>query len=99
MAPAGDLARAHEHDHGAHDAHQHRRREAHQGRGGQTLENVIEQPLHAFAEDLFFARFGMVTLHDAHAAERFGETAGDFGVDFASLAENRPDSGEGFAQH
>ena len=46
---------------------------------------------------LLLALFGVIALHDAHAAQRFGQPAGDFGVDFAALAEDGPDVREGLA--
>ena len=49
-------------------------------------------------EDFCFARFGVIALDHAHAAERFGEAAGDFGIDFAALAEDGANGFEGLAQ-
>ena len=46
-------------------------------------------------EDALLALFGDVGLHVADAAERLGEAAGDFGVDFAALAEERAQVREG----
>jgi hypothetical protein len=40
----------------------------------------------------------VVALDDAHAAQRFGEPAGDFGVDLASFAEDWTDNPEGVLQ-
>ena len=37
-------------------------------------------------------RLGVVALHHAHAGQRFRQPARYFGVDFAALAENRPDT-------
>ena len=62
------------------------------------LHHVVEQALHAAAEDARLSRFGVVALDHAHAGQRFGEAAGDLGVDLAALAENRPDLAEGGAQ-
>ena len=47
------------------------------------FSTLVEQPLHASGKDSLFLRFGMVSLHHTHAAQRFGETARDFGVDLA----------------
>ena len=57
---------------------------------GQRLRDVAEQPVRALREDELFALLGRVGLDDADAAERFGEPAGDLGVDLAALAEQRP---------
>ncbi len=93
-----NLARAHEHHDRADDAHQRRRRKAHHRGRGERLEDVVQQALDAGAEDLVLARLGVVALHHAHAAERFGQAAGDFGVDLAALAEDGPDGAEGLSQ-
>ena len=45
--------------------------------------------MRALREDQLFALLGGVRLDDADAAERFGEAAGDLGVDLAALAEER----------
>ena len=50
-----------------------------------------KKPLHAAGKDGGLALFGVIALDDAHAAERFGQAAGDFGVDFAALAEDGAD--------
>ena len=73
----------------ADDAEQGRARKAHQGGGCERFQDVVEQTLNASAENGFFALFGVIALHDAHAAERFGEPAGNFGGDFWARAENR----------
>ena len=57
----------------------------------------VEQPLDAAREYGGFALLGVVALDHAHAAQRFGQAPGDFGVDLAALAEDRPDLGEGLA--
>ena len=57
---------------------------------GQRLRDVAEQPVRALREDELLALLGRVGLDDADAAERFGEPAGDLGVDLAALAEERP---------
>ena len=95
----GDLARAHVHDHGAHRAHQNRCGKAHEGSRGQALQDVIEQPLHAGLKHLLFALFGMIALHHAHAAQRFGQPSGYLRIDLAAIAENGPDGAESFAQN
>src|SRR5438874_4200483 len=41
----------------------------------------------------------MVALHDANATERFGEAAGDLGVDLGALAEDGADGFEGLLQN
>jgi hypothetical protein len=41
----------------------------------------------------------VVALDDADAAERFGEAAGDFGVDLGALAEDGADGLEGLLQN
>ncbi len=50
------------------------------------------------AKTLRLAGFGVIALDDADAAERFGETAGDFGVDLGALAEDGADGLEGALQ-
>ena len=45
--------------------------------------------MRALREDELFALLRGIRLDDADAAERFGETAGDLGVDLAALAEQR----------
>ena len=45
--------------------------------------------MHALREDELFALLRGVGLDDADAAERFGQAAGDFGVDLAAFAEQR----------
>ena len=73
-------------------------RKAHQRGGGERFQNVVEQALDAAGENRLFALFGVIALHDAHAAERFGEAAGDFGVDFRARAEEGANRLEGFAE-
>ncbi len=51
--------------------------------------------MRAVGEHDLFALLGGVALDDADAAERFGEASGDFGVDLAALAEERPQGLEG----
>ena len=93
-----DLARADEHDYRADDAHEHGGREAHEGHGGERGFDVRQQPFDASGEDFRFALFGVITLDDADAAQGFGQAAGDFGVDFAALAEDGADFTERFAR-
>jgi hypothetical protein len=45
-----------------------------------------------------FPLLGMIAFHHSHTAERFGEPAGNVGVDFAALPENRPDGPERLTQ-
>ena len=76
---------------------QHGRREAHHGGGGERLQNVIEQALHATGEDALFALLGMVALDDANAGQRFGEAAGDFRIEPGARAidgANRADGAD-----
>ena len=65
---------------------------------GEGADDVVEQALDAAGKDAGLALFGVVALDDAHAAERFGEAAGDFGVDLAALAEDGADGLEGLLQ-
>ena len=53
--------------------------------------DVVQQPHDALRKYALLAGFGAITLYDADAAERFGEPAGDFGVDLAALPKNRAD--------
>ena len=94
-----DLARAEVHDERADDAQEHGGGEAHQRLRGERADDVVEQALDAAGEDARFALLGVVALDDADAAERFGEAAGDFGVDFAALAEDGADGLEGALQN
>ena len=41
---------------------------------------------------LFFALFGVISLDYAHAAQRFGQPAGDFGIDLARARERLGES-------
>ena len=50
------------------------------------------------AKTLASLLFGVIALDDADAAERFGEAAGDFGVDLGALAEDGADGLEGRLQ-
>ena len=61
---------------------------------GHRLGDVAEQPVRALGEDDLLALLGGVGLDDPDAAERLGEAAGDFGVDLAALAEQRPQRAE-----
>ena len=51
-------------------------------------------PANTFASRVF----GVIALDDAHAAQRFRQPAGDFGVDLAALAEDGADGLERLAQ-
>ena len=86
------------HDQGADDAHQNRGRERHQRHRGQTAHHVGEQTLHAAREHPRFAILGVIALDDAHAAQRLGQTSGDFRVDLAAFAEDGAHGLESFAQ-
>ncbi len=65
---------------------------------GQRLHHVVEQAGNANAEDVSFAILGVIALDDADAAERLSEPAGDLGVDFAAVAEDRANSLEAILQ-
>ncbi len=86
-----NLPRAEIHDQGADDAHQAGGREAHDRGRGEGLQHVFEQTLRAGGENFFLALFGVIALDHANAAQRFGEPAGDFGIDFRTFAKNRAD--------
>ncbi len=60
--------------------------------------HVIEQALDAAGEYASLLGLGVIALDDAHAGQRFGEAAGDFGSDLAALAENGADVAECPAQ-
>ena len=93
-----NLPRADVHDRRADEAHKHGCGKAHQRDGGETAQHVIEQALDAAGEDASLLGFSVIALDDAHAGQRFGEAAGDFGGDLAALAENGPDSLECLAE-
>ena len=93
-----NISRAEIHHGRRDDSHQRRGGKAHQGGGGECLKNVIEQFLDADAEDFLFPFLGVVALDDAHAAERFGEPAGDFGIEFWPRAIHGPDFFERLAE-
>ena len=61
------------------------------GDAGHRLRDVAEQLVRALREDEVLAPLGRVGLHDADAAERLVQPAGDLGVDLAALAEQRPE--------
>ena len=94
-----DLAGAEVHDERADDAEDDGGGEAHEGLRGERGDDVLEQAVDAGGEDAGLAGFGVVALDDADAAERFGEAAGDFGVDLAALAEDGADGLEGLLQN
>jgi hypothetical protein len=48
---------------------------------------ILKKAGSAFSEDACLALFSVVALDDAYAAERFGKTAGDLGVDAGALSE------------
>ena len=93
-----DLPRSHEHDDGADDAHQRRRRQAHDRGRGQRLEHILQQALDPEAEDLVLAVLGVVALHHAHTAQRFGQAAGDLGIDLGAFAKDGADGAKRFPQ-
>ena len=93
-----NLARSHEHDDRADDAHQSRGRQAHDRGRGQRAKDILQQALDSRAEHLVLALLGVIALHHAHAAERFRQAAGDLGVDLGALAEDGTDGPKGLAQ-
>src|SRR5205814_3901619 len=95
-ATGKNLVAAKLHDERTNDAHEPGSGEAHQRCGGESLQDVIEEALNTGAKDFFFSLFRVIALHDANAAERFGEAAGDFGIDFGTRAKNRADGLESF---
>ena len=82
-----DRRAADEHHRDADGADDEGRERADRRHAGQRLRDVAEQPVRALREDELLALFRRVRLDDADAAERFGEPAGDLGVDLAALAE------------
>ena len=94
------------HDQMPAHAHHNRRQQAHRGRSGggesaghgQGLHDIVEQAANALGEDTRLAIFGVVSLDDADAAQRFGQPAGDFGVDLAAFAKDGADDPEGVLQ-
>ena len=92
---AGEDGAAAEPDHQhADDADDHRAAGGRRRHAGHRLGDVAEQPVRALGEDDLLALLRGVGLDDADAAERFGEPAGDLGVDLAALAEQRPQRAE-----
>jgi len=87
--------RSHVHDDGADEAEDDGGGERHEGLRGEGADDVLEETVDAGGEDGRFAGFGVVALDDTDAAERFGEAAGDFGVDLGALAEDGADDLEG----
>ena len=85
---AEDLARAHEHHHGADDAQRAVAESVISEVGGERVQ-TLSATADADGENLLLALFGVVTLHHADAAERFGEASYDFGGDFRTGAKNR----------
>ena len=84
-----NMPRSQEHNRRADDTHQAGGGKAHQRRRGESLQNVIEQPLDSARENFFLARFRVVTLHHANAAQRFREPAGNFCIDLRPRAKDR----------
>ena len=91
--------RSHVHDERADDAEDDGGGEGHKGLRGERVDDVLEKAIDAAGKDFGLAVFGVVALDDANAAERFGEAAGDFGVDLGALAEDGADDLEGALQN
>lgn len=94
-AAGENLASAEIHDGGGDDAHESGGSEAHERSGGESLENVVEEALDAGLKDFFLAFLGVIALDDANAGERFGEAAGNLGVDFGAGAVDGANGLEG----
>ena len=86
------------HDHCTDHAHQQAGGQAHERGRGEGAHDVFEQAAYAGCEDRFFPLFSVISLDDAHTAQRFGEAASDLGVDFSALAEDWANRTEGFIQ-
>ncbi len=86
------------HDEAADDSEDHGGGEGHERLRGDGADDVVEQALNASGEDAGLAVFGVVALDDADAAERFGKTAGNLGVDLGAFAEDGTDGLEGSLQ-
>ena len=90
-------------DHGApqsHDPHagqaqEQGRRAGDQAGGGEGLPDVVEDPRHPLFEDADLLPLGAEPLDHPDTPQRFGEPAGDVGVDLAPLAEDGADVAEG----
>ena len=95
ICPARIADAADQHHRDADGADHQRRERGDRRHAGQRLRDVAEQAVRALREHELLALLGGVRLDDAHAAERFGEPAGDLGVDLAALAEQRPQPLEG----
>src|SRR5439155_11936703 len=65
---------------------------------GQRAHYVFEQPRDSSSEDIFFTLFCVISLYHANAAERFGQTPGDLGVDLPALTKYRPNRLKRFLQ-
>ena len=63
-------------------------RQAHHGLSGQCADDIFQQALNAAGEHLRFAIFRVIALHHANAAQRFGQPAGDIGIDAGALAKD-----------
>ena len=84
----------------ADDAQQHVGGEPHQRSGSKRLRDVVRAGACTPLANTSSSRvFGVVALHYADAAQRFGQPAGDFGGDFAALAEDGPDRSERLLQN
>ena len=66
------LTSAHIHGGGADYAEEHAGGKTHQRCSRERAHDVVEQPAHAHGKGLLLAFFGVVSLHHADAAERFG---------------------------
>ena len=86
------------HDQRADDAEDHGGGERHERLRGERADDVLEQAVDAGGKDVGLALFGVIALDDADAAERFGEAAGDLGVDLGALAEDGANGLEGLLQ-
>ena len=64
---------------------------------GQASKTLSSRRLHA-GENTALAIFGVIALHHAYAAKRFGQPAGDFCVNLSAFAEDGPDGAESLAQ-
>ena len=95
ISPGEDVAAAQPDHDDADDADDDGAAGGRRRHAGHRLGDVAEQPVGALREDDLFALLGGVALDDANAAERFGQPAGDLGVDLAALAEERPQRPEG----
>jgi hypothetical protein len=93
---AGNDRAAAEPDHeDADDPHDHRAAGRRRGHPRHRLRDVPKQTMGALREDNLLALLRRVGLDDPDAAERFGQSPRDLGVDLAAFTEQRPQSLEG----